>query len=109
MVNSLSRPAWWPGLCMAALTSVAALTTLSAQAQSAARVSQPDPGDPKARVPPLRYESSLTATRVTDERKPLSWREANDSVARIGGWRVYAREAQQPNGSPASTPAGARP
>ena len=33
--------------------------------------------------------------RLGDETHP--WREANDTVNRIGGWRVYAREAQQPD------------
>lgn len=38
---------------------------------------------------------------------PLTpWRESNDTVGRIGGWRAYAREAQ---GADASVPARALP
>jgi hypothetical protein len=32
-----------------------------------------------------------------------SWREANDTVNRIGGWRAYAREAKQPQSPPPAT------
>ena len=35
----------------------------------------------------------------TDE--PLTnWKAANDSVAKIGGWREYAKQAQQPDNTP---------
>jgi hypothetical protein len=54
-----------------------------------------DPLDPKAKVPALVYESSLARYRPYGEAKPIGWREANDTVNRIGGWRAYAREAQQ--------------
>jgi hypothetical protein len=67
-------------------------TACAALAQTAPR---PDPLDPQAAVPALKYESAFGPRRTADD-KPLSWREANDNVARIGGWRVYAREAQQP-------------
>ena len=66
-----------------------------AQAQPAPGASRPDPLDPQAKVPVLKYESSLGAPRRGVDDKPVSWREANDNVARIGGWRVYAREARQ--------------
>ena len=95
------------------LAALAALSTLSiaaltAQAQPAAKTKRLDPLDPKASVPRLGYESSLSQYRRLGDEKPLSWREANDNVTRIGGWRVYAREAQQPDPVPASDPA-ARP
>ena len=32
-----------------------------------------------------------------------NWKTANDTTARIGGWREYARQAQQPDNTP--TPA----
>lgn len=55
-----------------------------------------DPLDASASVPALSYRSSFARYRGLVDDKPLSWREANETVARIGGWRVYAREAQQP-------------
>ena len=36
----------------------------------------------------------------TDE-PPGNWKAANDNVARIGGWREYAKQAQQPDDTPA--------
>ena len=43
--------------------------------------------------------------RRLGEDKRIDWKEANETVNRIGGWRAYAREAQQPD-SAASAPAG---
>ncbi|MBN8489822.1 MAG: hypothetical protein J0M00_00115 [Burkholderiales bacterium] len=92
-------------------------TALAAQAQGAsspgsahpAPTVRPDPLDAKASVPALSYRSSLSRYRGLGEDKPVSWREANDAVARIGGWRVYAREAQQPEPTPSGTEAAASP
>ena len=97
----------------------AALCTsaLAAQAQGAssqsgvnpAPTARPDPLDAKASVPALSYRSSFSRYRGLGDDKPLSWREANDAVARIGGWRVYAREAQQPESTPPATEAATSP
>ncbi|MDO8776930.1 MAG: hypothetical protein Q7K57_51125, partial [Burkholderiaceae bacterium] len=32
--------------------------------------------------------------------KVTSWKAANDTVGHIGGWRAYAKEAQQPDNMP---------
>ena len=90
-----------------ALLAAALLATLTAQAQPAPKAARPDPLDPKASVPALRYESSFSQYRKLGDEKPVSWRDANDTVTRIGGWRVYAREAQQPDPAPAAKPADA--
>ena len=92
-------------------------TALAAQAQGAsspgsanpAPTVRPDPLDAKASVPALSYRSSFSRYRGLGEDKPVSWREANDAVARIGGWRVYAREAQQPEPTPSGADAAASP
>jgi hypothetical protein len=81
------------------------LLAAQAQAQSPA-TTRPDPLDPKAQVPSVRYESSFAQFRRIGDDKPVAWREANDAVARIGGWRVYAREAQQPEPSVAAVLGG---
>ena len=76
----------------------------SALAQAASRPApMADPLDPAASVPALVYRSSLS----TDYRRlradpAVPWREANDTVGRIGGWRAYLREASQPE--PAAVP-----
>ena len=49
--------------------------------------------DSAAPVAPLRHASAFADYRPLEESKVGSWREANDNVGRIGGWRNYAREA----------------
>jgi|CXWL01.1.fsa_nt_gi hypothetical protein len=102
MVDSISlqgvrrlRPiAWLVGI---------ATVVLTAQAQPVAGAHRPDPLDPWARVPRLTYESPFKSYKRLGDEKPVSWREANDTVTRIGGWRAYAREAQQPESDPAKS------
>jgi hypothetical protein len=53
-------------------------------------------GDPQAPVPATTYRSAFRGYRTPAEDVVTSWRDANDLVGRIGGWRVYAREAQEP-------------
>jgi hypothetical protein len=90
-----------------ALLAAACLATLTAQAQPAAKAARPDPLDPKARVPALRYESSFALYRRLADETPVSWRDANDTVARIRGWRVYAREGQAADPAPTEAPTAA--
>jgi hypothetical protein len=81
--------------------SLTLLTCSAAQAQTSLR---PDPLNGLAPVPALTLASPFAAyRRAAEQSKPLSWREANDAAARIGGWRVYAREAQAPEAPPALT------
>ena len=112
MIHSISVPVpagqgrrRMPCAARYALLTASLLATLAAQAQPAAHVARPDPLDPKASVPALGYESSFSQYRKLGEEKPVSWRDANDTVTRIGGWRVYAREAQQPDPPPPAKPA----
>jgi hypothetical protein len=80
---------------------------LAAAAQTAPP--RPNPLDAKAPVAPLTYRSSLADYRRTAaDPASLSWRDANDQVERIGGWRAYAREAQIPEPA-ASRPAAPAP
>ena len=94
------RAVWLP----AALTALTLTVQVPAQAQAAAPSSRPDPLDPQASIPTLRYQSSFAAYRRLDDGQLISWRDANDTVSRIGGWRVYAREAQQPDAAPSAAP-----
>lgn len=54
----------------------------------------------------LPYRSPLEGYRAYVDESVTSWKEANDTVGRIGGWREYAREAQQaaPAAASPSTP-----
>lgn len=111
MVHSISIRRWLEPdarqrACAAALLAALCSAALPAQAQpaaqAAARAAKPDPLDPKASVPASSYRSSFTSYRPLDDGKLISWREANDTVTRVGGWRAYAREAQRPDPAPAA-------
>lgn len=80
---------------------VAALLPL---ASFASPVQSQTPLNAQAPVPTLSYTSSLSSYRPVLELSVGSWREANERVGRIGGWRVYQREALSPP-SAASAPA----
>ena len=70
-----------------------------------------DPTDAQSAVAPFKYQSPFRDYRVLGEDKRILWKDANDEVARIGGWRAYAREAQQaaPEKPAAETPPAAAP
>ncbi|WP_157264206.1 hypothetical protein [Azohydromonas aeria] len=57
------------------------------------------------------YRSAFEGYRPFADEPVRSWRETNDTVGRIGGWRAYAREAQsgdaQPTAAGTSAPAAA--
>lgn len=84
------------------------LLALAVHAKASAPVARPDPLDPMAIVPAASHRPSLSAYRPAHEVPLGSWKDANDTVTRIGGWRVYLREATQPEPAvparPASTP-----
>ena len=62
-------------------------------------------GSPPAGEPG--YRSAFEGYQPFDEGKLLPWKASNDTVGKIGGWRAYAREAQQDKAQDASAPAGA--
>ena len=61
------------------------------------------PASPRA-TSGLDYVSVFARYKPYRDEKTGSWREANDSVERIGGWRIYAKEAQQPDSAAPATP-----
>lgn len=77
----------------------------TALAQGPTRPGAPDPLDPQAAVPPARHVPALSGYRPLSEAPVGSWKDANERVNRIGGWRAYARESAQPASAPASAPA----
>lgn len=81
----------------------------SAQAQGAPAPTRPDPLNPGAAVPAATHASALARYRSAGDFKVGSWREANDAVTRIGGWRVYAREAAQAEAATVPAPAASQP
>ena len=89
-----------------AVAAVCLLFVSAAQAQTTPRAR--DPLDAKAAVPPVTHRSSLAAYRAGGDTPAVPWRQANDTVTRIGGWRAYAREAAAAD-APASAPAAEQP
>jgi hypothetical protein len=53
---------------------------------------------------PLRFDSVLSRYKPMTDQKLGSWREANDTVARIGGWRSYLKESQTPDAEAPGAP-----
>ncbi len=88
-------------LCAVAL--FFAWTAASAQGRSA-----DPPAPPPGAVALPKYESALRDYRAFADEPIASWREANDTVRRIGGWQTYSREAYQALRKPA-TEAGPAP
>ncbi len=93
-------------LCM---TAAALFISTAAQAQPLR-----DASDANAPVPPTLYRSAFADYRANTTQAPGSWRQANDTAGRIGGWRAYARQASEaavpvtapvPPAAPASTAA----
>ena len=55
----------------------------------------PDPADATAATTPTIYVSPFADYRPLGEDKNTAWKDANDTVGKIGGWRAYAREAAE--------------
>ena len=74
-----------------------ALSTLLASASQAQTVASKS--DVNATIAaPLR--SAFDGYRAYSDDAVTSWKAANDNVAQIGGWREYAKQAQQPDNTP---------
>jgi hypothetical protein len=52
------------------------------------------------------YRSAWSGYRPFADEKAISWKEANNAVGRIGGWRAYLRESQ--SGQPSDSERAAR-
>ena len=55
----------------------------------------------------LSHDSVLSRYKRFEDPPVLPWREANDTVGRIGGWKAYAQEKAEgttPNVNPNATP-----
>ncbi|NUZ08494.1 hypothetical protein [Piscinibacter koreensis] len=97
---------------LAALCAVGSMPTTAqdAQAGSSTGSAVTAAGQTPTKGSGIQYRSAFEGyARFTDE--PVgSWKAANDNVGRIGGWRVYAKEAaaaQTSQGSQAGAPAAA--
>ena len=72
----------------------AALAALAPHAGAQAPAAQPQPTDPGASAPAVRYESAFAGYRGFREEPLAPWRSVNDDVARTGGHVGILRGAQ---------------
>jgi hypothetical protein len=93
LLTLLAALAMWPGAYAQGQTQPS--PSPAATPASAATSSAPE------------FRSAFEGYQPYTDEKTISWKEANDVTGRIGGWRAYAKEAQQPAGD--SGPAVAKP
>ncbi len=89
----------------ALLSSTFVLFVGAAFAQAPADTEAPKP----APLTTLKYSSPIGGYQAYADQPVQSWREANDRVGQIGGWRTYAKEIKMSDpasdkNSPASDP-----
>jgi hypothetical protein len=82
-----------------ALSTLAVLWASSAYAQTDSNQSKAQPAA-DGLVP---YRSAFEGYQPYSEEKIANWKATNADVASIGGWREYARQAQQVPNTPAQT------
>lgn len=83
-----------------------AATTLAATA-AAQSPPAPGPDSTSGKSTSLSYRSPIEGYRPFTEETVMPWKDANDTAARLGGWREYAREARQPAAPSPAAPASA--
>ena len=86
-IRRLASPVWL--ICASASLSGVAMAQTS-------RGNDPSTGhqSPSTLPTQLHYTSPIGGYQSFKDQPLLSWREANDRVGQIGGWKAYAREAQ---------------
>ncbi len=82
----LFKAAWLPALAF--------MVSQAVWAQEVAPKMAADPPSSQVPAPPIVYQSTFTQYQPWTDEPVQSWREANDQVGRIGGWRAYAKEIQ---------------
>lgn len=87
-------PAQW-------LVTLSALTVLNAWAQP---VQSPPTAMRQPQLAPTSFRSVFEGYRPFSDEKVLSWKDANDTVGQIGGWRAYAKEANEPDAKNGNDP-----
>lgn len=79
---------------LALLSALPALALAQAAPPTAPSAALVNPAAASLRAP-SEYRSAFEGYQPYNDEKIRSWKEANDRVGNIGGWRVYAKEAQE--------------
>jgi hypothetical protein len=85
--------------CLLAATLASAALSTPAFGQT----TPPKTGQGMAQAEP--YQSAFGGYRPYTEEPVANWKAANDTVANIGGWREYAKQAQADDATPTSSQA----
>lgn len=83
------------------------IAVLAWSAAAASALAQATPA--VASAAPGAWTSAFEGDVPAAPAQPVPWREANEQVGRIGGWRAYAREAQTINAQDGAAGAGPAP
>jgi len=102
MVQFSSPTATAHRVCVTLVTATCALLAGAVYAQRDPTLSTSLASKPA----PLAFDSVLSRYKPMTDQKLGAWREANDNVGQIGGWRTYLKEVQQPE---VTAPAPAAP
>lgn len=100
-MSQLNPARWLVAFTACASLSVAAQTNVAA------------PAPVQMQMAPQPWRSAFEGYQPYTDEKQVPWKDANDTVGKIGGWRAYAKEAAQPantadkpTGATANPPAG---
>ena len=96
MVHKLFNARTW-------LLALSSATLLAGHAS--AQTKTPALAAPPSAAAPAPFKSAFEGYRAYSDDKMTGWKAANDEVARIGGWREYAKQAQNIELKPENTPA----
>ena len=98
--NSTDRLSAMSAMAAMSAKRLALLCIAGAALPIGAQQSTPKPADPlspAASVPAVTYQSPFADYRPMVDQKIGNWKDANDNVNRVGGWRTYLKEAQEPD------------
>ncbi len=111
MATTINRTTFrWQAHFIVAVGFALSLTTAHGQASVEAAASPPaspshssvaQPG--ATGVPPPEYVSVFKGYKAYNDQPIVSWRESNEVVEKIGGWRAYAKEASQGDSATTAT------
>ena len=102
-----------PGRLLALVCIAVPVSGLSAAAlaQTAAQTVNPAaPADAKTgTATPPAFRSAFEGYQPYTDEKMLDWKQANDQVGQIGGWREYAKEASRADAPDSPSPGSVLP
>ena len=97
LAASAQTPAAPPARAAVPAAAAASAAKPAAPPASAAATVAPAPVA-RTPAPPGEYRSALEGYQPYSENQMVPWKEANDTVGKIGGWRAYAKEAAEGQG-----------